>query len=64
MTPPEYTPAPRGDVGRDVAAVALMLAAVAGLLWVGFATDWRLGVLVLSLVAGAAGAALATRLGA
>lgn len=59
MTSPDpyYRPA-RLDVARDVAAVLLMVAMVVGLTWVGFETDWRLGVTVLSLTSGGVGVAL------
>lgn len=46
------------DLARDILAVVLLVLMVAGLTWVGFATDWRLGVAVLSITAGGIGVAL------
>ena len=46
------------DVARDVLAVVLMVLMVVGLAWAGFATDWRIGLSVVSLATGALGFAL------
>lgn len=53
----DYPATSRVDRGliRDVIAVTLVLVAVVGLSVAGFATDWRLGLAVVSLAAGGAG---------
>lgn len=43
---------------RDLAALVLLVAGLAGLVVVGFAVDWRLGVAALSTVSITAGVAL------
>jgi hypothetical protein len=48
----------RFDLLRELLAVVFIVGMFAGLAWVGFATDWRLGIVVLSIAAGAGGVAL------
>lgn len=50
-----------GDVLRDVGAVVLFVAGVAGLSVAAFAVDWRLGLAVLSVAAIIAGVTLGYR---
>ena len=53
-------PRPGLDTGvlRDILALLLVLSGVVGLTVVGFATDWRLGVAVLSVAVMTAGVLL------
>ena len=61
VTQPYAPPRSRVDLGilRDVVGLILVLAGVVGLAVAAFATDWRLGVAVLSVAAISAGAYLA-----
>lgn len=59
MTDPlSFTSGYRRDLIRDLLALVLIVVGTAGLAWAAFATDWRLGVAVLSVAAGATGATL------
>lgn len=58
----DYSPrALDGGVLRDIAALALLMAGVAGLSVAAFAFDWRLGLAVLSAAAIIAGVTLGYR---
>jgi len=58
---PDYPSRTALDVGilREVVAALLLLACVVGVSWAAFATDWRLGLAVVSLAAGGVGLYLA-----
>lgn len=48
------------DIVREVLAAVLIVAGIVGLAWVGFETDWRLGVGVIAVAMIVVGAVLGT----